>query len=241
MNQETILCIPGPWADRGAFVKAVASLEPMGEFMFAGSVLAHITEKDHVAVEFYGPTPQTRESFEIAGQGKLAEETLTSIAAHSGVVYLHFPIDVIGQRDRILKFTNVIREAGGFAVQVESSGIAHDWGRWLELLSGDEYDVYCCFVSLIGDENEFYSCGMHHFDLPECSVPQSVDVGEAAALMNQFNMYQITDRPTFADGHTFGLEPGAPIFVLNHQADPRHAPEHLFYNNHGVWQMVPAT
>lgn len=240
MNQETILGIPGPWADRGEFVKAIASLEPMGEFMFAGSVLAHIPEKDHVAVEFFGPTPQTKESFEIAGQGKLSDATLEAIGNHASMVYLHFPFDVLAQKDRILKFTNVIREVGGFGVLVESSGIAHEWSRWLELMSGDEYDLYCSFVSLIGDDEDYYSCGMHHFNLPECSIPQSIDIAEAAQLMNQFNMYQIMDRPDFQNGHTFGLEPGAPVFILEHKSDPRHAEDHLFFNDKGLWHLAPA-
>jgi hypothetical protein len=105
-----------------------------------------------------------------------------------------------------------MKRAGGLAVKVESSGVAHEWDRWFSLLSGSTFDAYCGAVTLIGDSDRYYSCGMHHFGLPESSLPTSIAIGEAADFMNRFNLYQIIERPELATGHTFSLAPDAPYY-----------------------------
>jgi hypothetical protein len=134
-------------------------------------------------VDFCSADSHIPKAFEIAGQGKIPPEILARLHEHTSVVYLHFPIDLTNQRERILKFTQIIQALGGIAVKVESAGVAHSWERWVSLLSGTPFNVYCAGVVLIGDRDYYYSCGMHHFGLPECEVPCSIPVGEAADLM----------------------------------------------------------
>ncbi|MDR1647886.1 MAG: DUF4261 domain-containing protein [Zoogloeaceae bacterium] len=240
MGQEAIICIPGPWADRGEFLRAVITQEPAGEFMFAMGILAHTKDKDHVSLDFCEPYVEMMEAFRIAGQGRLDESTLDAIQEHQGVAYLHFPMGWLEQRERLMKFTQVLRRAGGLAVKVESAGVAHEWDRWFSLLSGSVFDAYCSTVVLVGDSDRYYSCGMHHFELPECSLPRSIDIREAADLMNRFNVYQIAENPRLATGHTFGLTPDSPHYRLALSPDSRHNIDDLFHNPHGVWQFTLA-
>lgn len=239
MSQEMVLCIPGPWRDRFEFLKSIISLPPAGEFMFAGEVLAHPKSNDHVQIEFCDQDPQMRNAFQISGQGRLSEETLDLIGQHQSVVYLVLPINALEKPERITKFCEVIQRAGGRAVKVESSGVAHEWNRWIHLLSGNSFDRYCSVVTLIGDTEDFYSCGMHHFGLPDCCLPRSLGAGEAAALMNQFNMYQIVEKPTIESGNTFSLSKEALVFRLTLAEDSRHQKSHLFHNPHGIWHLAP--
>jgi len=168
MNQESMLCIPGPWKDRPEFVQRVVT-HTKGDFMFAGAILAYPKAKDHIPLEFCGPCDDMCHAFEIAGQGRLKPEVLDQIATHNSVVYMRFPLDVIRQRKRMAMFTSLVRNIGGYAIKVESTGIAHDWDIWNCLISSENpFDQYRCFVVLIGDEDQFYSCGMHHFGLPDC-------------------------------------------------------------------------
>lgn len=211
MNQEAIICIPGPWADRSEFLRSIITQEPAGAFMFAGGILANPAGKDHVPLDFCEPYPQMREAFHVAGQGRVSQPTLDAIHMHQGVVYLHFPLDWLGQRERLNKFTEVLMRAGGLAVKVESSGVAHEWGRWFSLLSGSTFDAYCSAVTLIADSERYYSCGMHHFGLPESSLPRSIEIAAAADLMNRFNIYQIAEHPQLVPGHTFSSAPDAPL------------------------------
>lgn len=240
MDNEIILCIPGTWIDRNDFLRQVITMEPKGRYMFAGGVLMDVQGKDHVPLDLGEADPNIPKAFEIAGQGRFSPELLAKIKAHTSVVYLHFPLDLHAQRERMLKFTQLIHDLGGIAVKVESCGIAHSWDRWNELLTGNLFQVYCAGVVLVRDEGHFYSCGMHHFGLPECEVASSTPVEAAAELMNQFNFWQIHDKPTVSPGETFSLTENAPRFRLSLAPDPRSDKDDLFHNQHGVWRLTPA-
>ncbi|RYD32847.1 MAG: DUF4261 domain-containing protein [Verrucomicrobiaceae bacterium] len=239
MSQEAIICIPGPWADRTKFIEAIIKHQPEGRFLFAGKILSHIGGNDYVSLDFCDPYDGMRKAFRIAGQGRISEGTLDLIQNHEGVAYLHFPLNWLEQRERLVKFTKALQEAGGFAVNVESSGVAHEWDRWFSLLTGSSFDVYCSAVTLIGAAERYKSCGMHHFGLPECSLSRDIDVHEAADLMNRFNMYQIDERPRLASGHTFSLDAETPCFRLTLSADSSYDPDDPFHNPHGVWDLEP--
>lgn len=237
MNQEAMLCIPGTWKDRTECVQRVVT-HTKGDFMFAGAILANPKGKDHIPLEFCGPYDDMRQAFEIAGQGKLALEVLAQIATHNSVVYMRFPLDVIRQRKRMLLFTSLVRDIGGFAIKVESTGIAHDWDVWHSLISSENpFDQYRCFVVPIGDEDQFYSCGMHHFGLPDCQISRAIPIEKAADTMNRFNYYQIVEQPTLGSGHTFSLTPDAPHYRITLGEDHRHESDDLFRNPNGLWTM----
>ncbi|MEO6323286.1 MAG: hypothetical protein ABIQ65_01525, partial [Thermoanaerobaculia bacterium] len=203
----------------------------------AGQLLADIRAKDQIEIEVEPVDPQIPRAFEIAGQGRLSAEVLAQLAEHSTVVYLHFPLNLIEQRQRLLDFTEPLRQVGGIAIKLESTGIAHSWERWEQLLRGTTFDNYCAAVVLVGDKSLCYSCGMHLFGLPECVAPRSLGMDEAADLMNRFNYWQILDRPVLADGHTFSLTESSPRFRLCLETDTRHDPDHLFHNPFGVWRL----
>lgn len=241
MERELIICIPGPWRDRADFIGRVITTEPKSRFMFAGGILADVQQQDHVPLEFCDPDPQMAQAFETAGQGKLPQECLELIRQHTAVVYLHFPIDLQEQRERVAKFTGVVRQAGGIAVKVESAGVAHTWETWDSRLRGSMFDLYCCAIVLVGDKHSFYSCGMHHFGLPECEVPSFMGAASGAGLINRFNSWRINDRPEIKSGETFSLSANEPPFRLELRPDNRHSPDTLFYNPHGVWFITRAT
>src|SRR5262245_2257968 len=127
METELLFCVPGPWQDRSAFLREVITLEPKGRYMFAGAVLADVAETDHIPLEFTAADPNIPTAFEIAGQGRIPQSTLVKIREHSSVVYLHFPLDIRAQRDRVARFTELLQRLGGAAIKVESAGTAHTW------------------------------------------------------------------------------------------------------------------
>jgi hypothetical protein len=239
MNRELILGVPGPWKDRTDFVTRVIS-STEGEFMFAGMILANPKAKDHVDLELYEHDPNLRRAFEYAGHGKMAPSTLDAISAHTLTAYLHFPVAISGQQERLRRFTEVMRGIGGFAIKLESSGIAHEWSEWEAILtSEDRFDLYRGFVTLIGDPDHYYSCGMHHFDLPEAQVPRSLHNVAAADLLNRFNYYRIVESPELEEGHTFSLSEESPRYRLELLDDHRHGSDELFHNEHGLWDLTP--
>jgi hypothetical protein len=236
-GREMLMCIPGPWKDQRDFIASVIS-KTNGEFVFAGRVLLCPGRNDHAVLDFEGHTPQMRKAFEIAGQGKLALELLERVGEHKAVAYLRFPLKVIEQKQRLALFTDALMRCGGFAVKVESTGVAHSWDRWFEALrSENPFDLYHAFVVLIGDKEHYYSCGMHHFGLPEVEVSRSIDINAAADLMNQFNFWQIIEKPKIATGHTFSVAPNAPRYRITPKKDLRHEVADCFHNEHGLWSL----
>lgn len=239
-HRGMVLCIPGPWRDGIDLLKAVISRPPEGEFIYADGTLTQSSTSDHVLIEFFGPDPDMRRAFQIAGQGRMSQETLDAIAQHASVVFMELPANAIEDPERLTKFTSVIKQAGGLAVKVETSGVAHEWERWLKLLSGSTFDRYCSAVTLIGgDDDYYYSCGMHHFGLPECSLHRSIDPSQGADIIHRFNMYQIVEKPALASGHTFSLAADSPVFRLTREDDTRHDKDDRFHNPHGVWYLDP--
>lgn len=237
MENEIIVCVPGAWENRTKFIEAVIT-STGGDFMFAGMILAHPKGNDHVELEFCDPDEHMAEAFEIGGQGKLTDAILAEVAQHKSVVYLHFPFDIVAQKARLLKFTEVLSKCGGIAVKLETSGIAHEWERWFELLhSANPFDSYCASVVLVGDERFYYSCGMHNFSLPDTQISNSFDAAEAADLINRFNYWQIVEKPVLKSGHTFSLAADSPHFRLELLRDERHSEDDLFHNSSGVWEL----
>jgi len=237
METGMTVCIPGTWENRTKFIEAVVT-STRGEFMFAGTILAHPKDNDHVELEFYEPDEQMPEAFEYGGQGKLSDAILGQIVQHRSVAYLHFPFDIISQKARVLKFTEVLSKCGGIAVKLETSGISHEWERWFELLRSDNpFDTYCVSVVLVGDERFYYSCGMHNFRLPDAQISNSFDPTEAADFINRFNYWQIVEKPILKSGHTFSLTADSPRFRVELLKDTRHSEDDLFHNPSGVWEL----
>jgi hypothetical protein len=234
---EMILCVPGPWKDRAELLGKIIAVEPEGRYMYAGLLLADVQAKEHVPLEFGEADPDLAQAFEFAGQGKIPEAVLEQVRAHMSVVYLRFPIALAQERERVLKFGTVLQRAGGVAIKVESAGIAHTWERWSELLNGTPFDLYCAVVVLVADEEQYHSCGMHHFLLPECAVPRSMPLPDAAELMNQVNFWRMLETPALANGHTFSLTASSPRYRMTLEPDQRHANDDPFHNEHGVWNL----
>jgi len=237
MNQISVFCIPGPWADRSDFIKSIITITK-GEYLFAGNLLANANRKEHFELDFCEADPNMVEAFRYAGQGKIREETLRTITEHKSVVYLLSPLHILEEKEKLRRFLDVLKLAGGFAVKIESSGIAHDWETWTECITSDlPFDLYRAFTLLIGDTDSFYSCGMHHFNLPDVEVPSNRGVEHGAELINQFNLYQFIEEPNLQHGNTFSLSEEAPRYRLAEVKDTRHTSDELFHNSRGLWKL----
>ena len=60
---------------------------------------------------------------------------------------------------------------------------------------------------------------------------------EAADTMNQFNFYQIVEKPTMESGHTFSRTPDSFKYRLTLISDHRHEAGDPFKNPNGLWTM----
>jgi hypothetical protein len=197
------------------------------------------TESDQKAeVEVYGFNEHMERAFEIAGQGKIDRHVLDKIARHKQTVYLIFDRDKEHLRVNLSEFTDVLEEIGGYAIKVETSGVAHEFQRWQELLqSGNEFYFYVALVTLVGMEEYFYSCGMHNFGLPDCCMKPTTNPKDAAYIMNVFNMFLISESPDIVDGHTFNISEDTPSYHLILKEDFIYKGDEYFGNPFGRWVL----
>jgi hypothetical protein len=127
-------------------------------------------------------------------------------------------------------------------VKVESAGVAHSREQWMQAwASEDPFDIYSLYVILVGGEDRYFSCGMQNFALPDAAVPTSIEIGEAAHILNVFNLFQLIDSPVLNDGETFGVDADAPRFRLKREPyDEGYTPGDPLHNPHGLWSLQPA-
>ena len=72
---------------------------------------------------------------------------------------------------------------------------------------------------LVGNQNGFYSSGMHIFGLPDVAVDGSVDNSYAGSLLFGFNHYQLFESHKLKDGNTFSLSEKDPYFRITRLED----------------------
>lgn len=239
MARQIIVGVPGPWADRPELVEAVARRS--GGFLYAGVVMVEIGTEAGFEVQFEPPDGRVENSFRIAGQGRFTADQLAEIGGHRSVVYLLADGHGDAAARAIQRAAAGLVRAGGFAVKVESAGNAHPGPAWLALTASDRpFDLYRSFVTLVGGPDLYYSCGMHVFGLPDANMPTTVDPEEAARVMNRFHLYQMTEKPKLADGHTFSMAADAPVYRMRSRRCTQFAPDDPFHNPYGMWHLEPA-
>jgi len=237
MNDRIVIGIPGAWPSRTDLVASIATLS--NGYLFAGRVLMEVCTSNACELEVYEHDPKLRHAFEIAGRDRISPELLTQIAGHTFTAY------VIGSElspagvAQMRVFAAALLRSGGFAVKVESTGIAHSPEAWLRDIDDQSIEsLYPLFHTYIGSSEYYYSCGMKNFGLPDCSVDRSVSPATAAETMHAFNYFQLNESPSFQEGHTFSLSAEAPKYRLSKLAYG-YKPGSPLDNPFGRWHLQP--
>ncbi len=236
---QIIIGVPGTWESRSEIVQAIASRS--NGYLFAGGVLMNTATQQSQMLEVEEYNLQLHGAFRIAGQGNLSEEDISLIGEHTFTLYALSSGASLSQVRESLEVGNALLNSGGIAVKVESAGVAHSAEKWRQLAESDDlFSLYVAFITLIGSENTFYSCGMHNFGLPDCEVENNLSPEAAADLLNQFNYYQLAESPDLASGNTFSLSADSPTYTLTKEKDRHHHPGEPFHNPFGIWSIRSA-
>lgn len=231
-EREMIVCIPGPWEKRRDLMEALGKTSG-DRYAMAGLNILDSAENDFLPIEWEAHDPRMRDAFN-ACRGY--DETLKAIGDHRSVLYARLPMNLPEQRQRLLKFTKVLRDAGGIAIKLENCGLSHPWERWFEWLSAPfENNHYRAVVVVVGGSNRWYSCGMHHFGLPDAMVNDGRP--DAQETLEVFNKYLLLESPKLKTGHTFGKDAEAVRRRLRWAEDEQFPVDDLFHNPHGVWNL----
>ncbi|MBT2647774.1 DUF4261 domain-containing protein [Bacillus sp. ISL-34] len=235
-DNQIIIGIPGKWKDRTELIQTVASQSE--GYLLAGNVFHNSDENITFQAEIHDYEPTLKESFSYASKDAFSARALEEINDHTFTVYIIADVSDTGTVIELIDAGAAILRAGGMAVKIETSGIAHSKEAWLHLHhSPDILSVYAHFVTIIGEEDYYCSFGMKAFGLPDAVTLNTMSPKEAAALLNTFNYYHVGERPLFKNGETFSIQQDAPDFILTGLQDFRYEEGHPFYNPFGLWNL----
>ena len=233
---KSVLCIPGPWKDQGAFAAALAET---GRYLCVGDLLIDLQSKAAFNYRFENADTRMAQAFRAAGP-QINEPLLKIIERHRSVLYLvSFELNLAGA-NAFMKAAASVLDAGGLAVKVETAGLAHSATQWHEFCGAThEHSAHQAFVVYVSGAAR-YSCGMHNLGLFDAafSASNAAQPSDAVELLRNFNWYQMTEAPQLEAGQTFATQESGPFYQLALAAS-RFAPTDPFYNPFGTWQLTP--
>lgn len=209
-------------------------------YLMAGYILHHVEKDISFQVEVYEHDPDLTEAFTYAGKDSFDDSFLSEIEQHTFMIYVIADVKGFEDIKNIIDAGAALLKAEGLAVKIETAGLAHSKDNWFDLIQDQDYfPVYSHFVNLIGDEKRCFSCGMKAFGLPDVAVPSSMPIEEAAALLNNFNLYNLVESPSFKNGEVFSMDENSQRFNVQLIQDDRYEEDDVFYNPFGILHLTP--
>lgn len=227
------LLVPGPWDHASEVVTALgragidAQVRPDTPIQ-ATQTFVQIIEDSELEQAFtwgrYGPLPP---------------DLVDRISVCQRAALLEVGVRIDQAPATVAALGRALRDAGGVAVRMEASGSAWAWQPWLERLdAADAADVYGAVVlSVQWDDGVLFTCGMHHFDLPDAEIVME-DPADALSWLDIFNIWQLAESPDLASGHTFQPDADADRRVFERWPDHRHDSNDGRHNPFGLWRFL---
>ena len=227
------ILVPGPWRDTHEVLRALQSSGVSATASQRARIEPHAVRVDVVEDADFGAALRWGRS------GPLPEPLLTQIrgCSHAALIECGFRLDESPRE--LARIGRALRDAGGVALRMEASGSASAWEPWLARLESDDGDqLYSSAVLLVGDDGDrMFTCGMHHFDLPDAEIDMA-DSAAAMAWLDAFCVYQIVEQPVLVSGHTFRPDTDAVRRTIERWPDHRHHPDDGRHNPFGVWRFL---
>ena len=233
---EIVIGIPGKWQTRNDIVRDIASKSE--GLLFAAMVVMDTATNESYRLEVYDNNPHLAEAFALAGRQSLTESDIQAIQSHTFTLYLIAKGGSLEKAQEVLSVGSRLLQAGGLAVKVETTGKAHSAKDWFALTEAhNETALYHAFVTLVGDERGYYSCGMHNLGHRDALVKGSITADDAARLLQTFLLYALVEKPAIEDGHTFGEDQQSPRYYLRSVPCETYPTGDPFHNPYGMWEL----
>jgi len=235
-ESQIIIGIPGNWKNRTEIIQSVATNSE--GYLMAGNIIHNSQKNIGFQVEVYEHDPNLKDAFIYASRDSFPHSLLGKIDQHTYAIYIIADAKSVEEVKEVVNVGVGLLKAGGLAVKIESSGVAYTKDGWNELHSNKEiFPLYSHFVTLIGEDECYFSCGMKAFGLPDVVISSTIDPEDASDILNNFNLYNIVENPTFNNGETFSIGEDAPVLKITAINDFRYDQEDLFYNPFGLLEL----
>ena len=236
---RTIIGVPGAWPNQSDIVTSI--VKNSGGYLFAGMIMMHIDSKTYFQVDVCDHDDNLAEAFRIGGGGKISSDELKLIGDHTFCVYLMGDGGSLESARRFLAAGEALLKCGGLGVKIESAGLAHSSSSWKQFAADEQHgSLMKAFVTYVGDNETYYSCGMHNLGYPDCVVRAPVEPSVAANLIHTFLGYLLFESPAVHSGETFSVDAESPRYRLFKEDCTMFPADDPFHNPFGIWRMVPA-
>ena len=233
-----VLGIPGPWETELDLASAIAATS--SDFALRAGELTNIAHDRHYKLELVEYDPELRRAYELANRRSLTTADLDLIEGHRHTAYLIGAGGSLITASDMMQAAGILLAAGGFAVKVETAGVAHSARDWLAQTSRRETHVgalYIAYVALVGNSALFYSCGMHNLGFCDAIVA-GLAADQAGELLRGFLMSVIHEQPQLISGQTVVNDGFSAQYRLIYEPCHTFTPDDLFYNPFGLWRLL---
>jgi len=138
-----ILSVPGPWDDVYSLALAIAKSD--SGYQLQDGVLTDASYSCRLELSEYDA--DLRQSFEYANRCSLNQADLERIETHRSCAYLICPGGSLDAGREAMGAASVLLSAGGYAVRVETAGVAHSATDWLTQTQRSHTHVGALYIS----------------------------------------------------------------------------------------------
>jgi hypothetical protein len=231
--------VPGPWQDATELAHAIASTNLT--YRLRSGSLHNPETGEHFTLELMDHDPQLRGSYETVNRRSLSSAELNQVGRHVSVAYLIAPGGSMDAARKLMHAASALLQAGGYAVKVETAGIAHSARDWLAhsaRCDTHEGALYIAYVALVGGKGNYYSCGMHNLGCPDAIVTAEIGAARAGELMRDFLMSLVHDPHQSLTNGTLITDVTGAQYQLSHEPCRAYPPDDLYFNPFGMWRLT---
>jgi hypothetical protein len=235
---EIVLAVPGNWLNRAEIVTAIAK-KGRG-YRLTGDILTNPATGESFDLEIAEHDPDLIETFIPAGRGLLSLQDFAALDHHTFTLYLTGAGGSLETAHQIMDAAAALLWAGGIALRVESSGMVHSAGRWLNCVRYQDSDLaalFDAFVILNRQDDLVFSCGMHNFGFRDGVISIKTVREEPLQTLQTFLLYLMQENPPLKDGTIFSTQPDLPHYRLKGEKCTGYSPGDLLYNPFGLWRL----
>lgn len=237
---KAVIGVPGKWGSKDEILPLILATNE--DFICAGSSLINTQTQALFELEVYGYNPDLKISYTYCGRKTFTEQDIRSIDEHTYTVYIIGEAGTPGLAYELLKAGNALLNAGGMAVKVESSGIAHLKQHWQRLMAdNDIMALYQAFTTIAKSTQFYLSYGMQVMGYPEGQIffiGEDGENGEQLKVLDVFLTSVLIDQSILNSECTFSLSKHQIPYQLKHVYYDKYPEDDLFFNPQGIWQLT---